>query len=133
MMSESAILCVDDEKVILDSLKRQLRKRFGNEYSYELAESADDALDVIDELVEDGVRVVVVVSDWLMPGTKGDEFLVNVHKRFPTIVKILLTGQADVAAIKRAREEADLHSYLSKPWSEEELFNAITSGLNKYG
>lgn len=128
-MGDTAILCVDDEKVVLDSLKRQLRRRFGSDYTYEIAESADDAWEVIEELKEDGVKVVVIVSDWLMPGTKGDEFLIKVHEKYPDIVKIMLTGQAEVAAVERARQQANLHRYLHKPWSEEELTEAIMSGL----
>ncbi len=128
-MSNVAILCVDDEKVILDSLKRQLRRQFGSEFLYEVAESAEEAWEVIHELVEDGVDIVVIVSDWLMPGIKGDEFLIQVHEQHPDIVKIMLTGQADTLAIDRARSEAKLHTCLFKPWSEHELFDAITSGL----
>jgi CheY-like chemotaxis protein len=128
-MSDVAILCVDDEKVILDSLKRQLRRRFGTEYMYEVAESAEEAWEVIEELVEDGVKIVVIVSDWLMPGVKGDEFLIRVHEQHPDIVKIMLTGQADETAVARAKIEANLHSCLYKPWSEQELVDAITSGL----
>lgn len=129
-MASAAILCVDDERVILDSLKRQLRRRFGNDYVYEMAESADDAWDIMQELVDDDVNVVVVVSDWLMPGMKGDEFLIKVHEKYPDIIKILLTGQADKQAVERAQNQANLHSYLHKPWHEDDLVTAITSGLN---
>jgi DNA-binding NtrC family response regulator len=44
----------------------------------------------------------VIVSDWLMPGMKGDDFLVEAHKRVPTVVKIMLSGQAEQAAVDRA-------------------------------
>lgn len=129
-MASAAILCVDDERVILDSLKRQLRRRFGNDYVYEMAESADDAWEIMQELLDDDVQVVVVVSDWLMPGMKGDEFLIKVHEQYPDVIKILLTGQADDHAVERARNQANLHSYLHKPWLEDDLVTAITSGLN---
>lgn len=128
--TETAILCVDDEKVILDSLKRQLRRRLSSEFVYEMAESADEAWEVIEELMENGVNVVVIVSDWLMPGMKGDEFLIKVHEKYPHIVKILLTGQASPEAIERARLQAHLHRYLHKPWDEDELIGAILSGLD---
>ncbi len=127
--TEAAILCVDDEKVILDSLKRQLRRRFSGTFLYEMAESADEAWEVIEELMTDGVNVVVIVSDWLMPGMKGDEFLIKVHERYPHIVKIMLTGQASAEAVERAFQQAHLHSYLHKPWDEDELITAIQSGL----
>ncbi len=130
-MSKKAVLCVDDENMILDSLKEQIENRMGDEYIYETAENAQEGLEVIEELVEDGTEVLIIVSDWLMPGIKGDEFLIEVHKRFPGIVKVMLTGQAQEEAIQNAKNKVNLHACLFKPWSEEDLINAIKSGLGK--
>ncbi|MGL6339302.1 MAG: response regulator, partial [Waterburya sp.] len=77
----------------------------------------------------DGIEVIVIVSDWLMPGMKGDEFLIKIHQRFPEVVKVMLTGQADEAAIKRAKQEANLHACLYKPWTEEDLTQIITTAI----
>jgi len=128
-MSKLAILCVDDETIILNSLRRQLKQAFSDRYVYESAESADEAFEIIQELEEEGSDVIVIVSDWLMPGMKGDEFLSKVHQAHPRVVKILLTGQADEEAITRAQEEANLHQYLAKPWKSDELVGCIRSGL----
>ncbi|MDY6804782.1 MAG: response regulator [Cyanobacteriota bacterium] len=128
-MSKAVILCVDDEVGVLNSLKIQLKNEFSDAYLYEAAESADEALEVLEELQGDEIDVLVIVSDWLMPGIKGDEFLVLVHKKFPKIVKILLTGQADEEAIKRAVDQANLHSCLHKPWQSKELITTIRNGL----
>jgi CheY-like chemotaxis protein len=124
-----AILCVDDEEMILNCLKEQLRRRLSGEFLFETANSGEEALEVMAELVEDGISLVVVVSDWLMPGLKGDEFLVQVHQKYPQVVTVMLTGQADKSAIDRAKAEANLHRCLNKPWSEEELVQTIQSGL----
>ena len=128
-MSKKVILCVDDEKIILDSLKSQLKKRFGRKYTYEVAENADEAFEVIEELDEDGLEILIIVSDWLMPGMKGDEFLIRVHDMFPGIVKVMLTGQADEEAVENVRQNANLHRCIHKPWKEDELVDAINSGL----
>ncbi|KHD09131.1 chemotaxis protein CheY [Candidatus Thiomargarita nelsonii] len=128
-MSEQVILCVDDEEMVLNSLEIQLRKQFGEKYVYEFAENAEDALEIIDELDEEGTNVLVIVSDWLMPGLKGDEFLIKVHEKFPKIVKVLLTGQADQEAVDRARDQANLHRCIHKPWSSKELIDTIKSGM----
>lgn len=128
-MPKSAILCVDDERVVLDSLKAQLRAAFGDAYLYEVAENANDALEVIDELREENINILVIVSDWLMPGMKGDEFLIKIHEQFPYILKVLLTGQADQDAIQRAYDQAHLHRCLHKPWNGEELVKIIKDGL----
>ena len=124
-----AILCVDDEQVILTSLTEQIRSHFGKRFSYETALDGEEALEVLDELCEEGIKTIVIVSDWLMPGMKGDELLVQIHQRFPKTVKVMLTGQADSAAVERAKREANLYSYLQKPWSREELLQVLEDGL----
>ena len=130
-MSVSAILCVDDEIVILDSLKEQLKRKFGDRFIYEVAESAEEAWEVIEELQKDDVKIIAIVSDWLMPGIKGDEFLIQIHQRFPKLVTVMLTGQANETAIERAKKEANLHACLYKPWTENELTQIITTAIEK--
>lgn len=128
-MIKKAILCVDDEKIVLASLKSQIKKHFGNRYLYEFAESAAEAWEIIEELHDDGIEILVIVSDWLMPKTKGDELLIEIHQKFPRIVKVLLTGHADQQAITRCCEQANLYRCLVKPWTEHELIETIESGL----
>jgi CheY-like chemotaxis protein len=128
-MIKKAILCVDDEKIVLQSLKAQLKKHFGARYIYEFAESGGEAWEVIEELHDDGVKILIVVSDWLMPNMKGDELLIQVHQKYPDIITVMLTGQADREAIERTRQGANLHRCLHKPWSEEELIDVLLSGL----
>ncbi len=130
-MSKPAILCVDDEVVVLESLEIELRNAFDNTYLYEFAENADEALEIVEELHEEAVDILVIVSDWLMPGIKGDEFLIKIHKKYPRIITIMLTGQADQEAVDRAINQASLHTYLYKPWDSKELIEAIKSGLAK--
>jgi CheY-like chemotaxis protein len=130
-MPKPVILCVDDEAVILDSLKKQLKNAFDEAYYYELAESADEALEIIEEFQSAHTNIIVIVSDWLMPGTKDDEFLIEVHKRFPKIIKIMLTGQADEKAIQIAKKQANLHACLYKPWDGKKLVETIKAGLVK--
>ena len=129
-MNKPVILCVDDEPDILNTLKMQLKNEFKNDYFYELAESGDEALDLLKDFQE-GVQVMVVISDWLMPGIKGDELLIKVHQKYPKIIKVMLTGQADAAALQRAVQEADLYCCLYKPWKSKELIETIKSGLAK--
>ncbi|MEM6434732.1 MAG: response regulator [Cyanobacteria bacterium P01_D01_bin.115] len=129
MDCNSAFLCVDDEIMILETLKEQLQRSFGEQYIYEMAENATEAWEIIDELYEAGIRLLVVVSDWLMPGIKGDEFLIQVHQKFPHIMTILLTGQADEEAIERSKQQAGLHACLRKPWQEAELVEMISHVL----
>ena len=129
-MASGRILCVDDDRTVLRSLKAQLRRRFKGRLVIETAESVDEALELLDELEEDGdlEGALVVISDWLMPGRKGDALLLEVRKRYPGAVSILLTGQADADARDRVRNEARA-SALDKPWLEDELSRIIETGL----
>ncbi|MEG4285322.1 response regulator [Microcoleus sp. A006_D1] len=129
-MSKPVILCVDDEPDILNTLKMQLKNEFKDDYFYELAESGDEALDLLEEFPTED-EVIVVVSDWLMPGIKGDELLIKIHQKYPKIIKVMLTGQADAEAVQRAVQAADLHCCLYKPWNSKELIETIKSGLAK--
>ena len=126
---KKAIICIDDEKTILSSLKGQLKRNFGKEFVYEFSEVPEEALELIDELVSEGTKVLIIVSDWLMPGMKGDEFLIKVHEKYPQIVKVMLTGQADGEAVKRAQEHANLFRCIAKPWTEENLIETIKTGI----
>jgi len=130
-MGKPVILCVDDESIILDSLEVQLRNEYRDQYLYETAENVEEAMEVIDELQGDDIPLIVIVSDWLMPGTKGDEFLIEAHKVHPGVIKIMLTGQADKDAIDRAMKFAGLHRCIQKPWNKDDLIEAINSGLAK--
>lgn len=127
-MSKPVILCVDDEIVILDSLQIELQQAFDDHYEYEMAESAEEALELIKELDADEVPIIVIVSDWLMPGMKGDEFLLQVHEKFPRIVKIMLTGQADQEAVDRVYRETQCQC-LYKPIDSDTLIQTVKTCL----
>ena len=130
-MSKPVILCVDDERMVLHSLRTQLAAAFGDAYIYEGAEDAEEALYIISEIYDEESHVIVIISDWLMPGIKGDELLIRIHKEYPNVIKIMLTGQADEVAIDRAKKQANLYRCLSKPWLESDLLETIRSGLSK--
>lgn len=128
-MAERAILCVDDEPVIIESLRYQLRDTFSEEFLLEFAGSGDEALEIVEELEEDEIHTVIIVTDWLMPHMKGDELLRQLHAKFPNVYKIMLTGQADDDAIEKAREAGCLNFLIRKPWNENELVDAIKRAL----
>ena len=132
MTEQGILLCVDDEMMVLSALKDQLQKCYGNQHLIEIAESAEEGLEILDELAQDGYIPLVIISDWLMPGMKGDEFLIEAHKRFPFVIKIMLSGQADQAAIQRSRDHANLHEFIVKPWDAQELIASINSGLEDF-
>lgn len=125
-------LCVDDEQIVLHSLRDQLYKHYGKKYLIEIAESAEEGLEILDEFCLDGYTPLIIISDWLMPGMKGDEFLIQVHRMFPDVIKVMLSGQVDPTAVQRARDEADLFEMISKPWDAKELIRYIDQGLAQF-
>ena len=127
-----AILCIDDEQIVLNILNHQLRKKFGDAYHYEFAESAEEGLELIEEMEAEGHVLVLVVSDQIMPGMTGDEFLVQIHENRPKPVKVLLTGQAAIDAAINAINHADLFRYLTKPWEEEDFLLTVERGVQQY-
>jgi len=129
-MNKPYILCVDDDNTILMSLKAQLKYCLGTDFNYEIAESAEEAWEVIDDLMESGNQLSVIISDCLMPKVKGDEFLISVHEKHPNIVKLMLTGHADdEEMITRLKNHANLTACLTKPWKKEELVSIILAAL----
>ena len=126
-ISDKAILCVDDEAIILLALQQELKRNLGNQFIYERAKSAEDALRILDELSKDGIHVILIISDWLMPGMKGDEFIEIVKQTYPEIKVIMITGQADKAASERVSSITSVAAVLKKPWRAEELIHTVRS------
>ena len=128
-MSKPVIICIDDEPTILDSLKRELRSAVGDKCLIELAEGGAEALELLTDLKSQHQEVAVVLSDYIMPGIKGDELLRKIHEQSPKTLKILLTGQADLPAIGNAIKYAKLYRYVAKPWESEDLNHGILTGI----
>ncbi|MDA8427608.1 MAG: response regulator [Treponema sp.] len=130
MNPDKAILCVDDEAIIVLALKQELKAHYGERFVYETALTAEEALDIIRELGSEGVRLILVISDWLMPGMKGDEFLRVVKESHPGVKAILVTGQACAETIESLLESGTADGVLMKPWRKSELMDRIDRCLD---
>lgn len=131
-MSERVILCIDDEVIVLDALKEQIQQGMEGEFIVEVAESGKEALEIFDELKEEGVEVPIIIADFIMPGMKGDELLQEFHNRESSSKKILLTGQASLEGIGNAINKADLYRFISKPWEKDDLILTLKEALKSY-
>ena len=129
---KQAIICVDDEDIILEALKDQLGPFFENQYLIETSTTAEEALDIYDELIEACYEVPVVISDYLMPGMRGDEFLIKVHEKNPNTLKILLTGHANIEGIANAINKANLYRYIPKPWDRDDLILTVREAVRSF-
>ncbi len=111
------IVFVDDEEKVLSGLRRMLRP-MRREWDMHFCLSAQEALGLLADLDPE-----VIVSNVRMPGTDGIELLDIVRKRYPGIVRIILSGHSDQVATLRATGVA--HQYLAKPCDSGTLQSAI--------
>lgn len=114
-MAERIVLCVDDEALILLSLRHSLNRALGSAYRCETALSGESALACLEALSLEGRDLAAVVSDWRMPGMGGDEFLRRVRAVYPTLPLIVLTGYAEREQLQSLDAELTLSATLHKP------------------
>lgn len=112
-MRERSVLFVDDEANVLNALRRALRKE---DYQLYLAQGPEEALEVLKEN-----EVDIIVSDHLMPAMDGLTFLKMVKGLYPGIIRIVLTGHADLQMAIEAINEGEVFRFLTKPWNDVEL------------
>ncbi len=125
-MKERAIICVDDEHIVLNSLESVLRRKLGKDFEFEFVQSGSEALELIDEM-KDEYAISVIISDWLMPKMLGDELLSRVKGMDRDVKTIILSGQMDHQVKQRAISENSIDHILEKPWDEAELIKCILS------
>jgi DNA-binding NtrC family response regulator len=119
---EPAVLLVDDERLIVDGFKRSLQRE---PYEIVTAVSPFEALRLLEARPVD-----VVVSDQRMSGMEGSELLSHVRKRWPHVVRILVTGETDLETTTRAIRDGELYRLLCKPVSADDLRRTLRTALN---
>lgn len=115
-MNES-ILFVDDEKQILDALKRTF---FGCGYRIYLAESGKEALDTLAN-----ERIDLLISDVRMPGMDGYQLLMEIKDRYPSTIRAVLSGYTDESLLVKMQKKCLAKRYLYKPWKNQELIQIV--------
>lgn len=118
------IAIVDDEEMVLTSLRSFLLLE--TEYEVLTYNGPETALEELGRQPID-----LVVSDYLMPGMNGIQFLLEVKKIYPFATRILLTGYADKENAIKAINEVGLYQYIEKPWENEDLKLVIQNGLER--
>lgn len=117
------VLYVDDEENNLAAFKASFRRHF-NVFT---AISADEG-----KIILNKNDIQVLITDQRMPGTLGTELLAQAVKEYPDQIRILLTGFADIEAIKDAINRGQIYHYLQKPWNDEELKQTIEDAFKIY-
>lgn len=122
MSSRPRIIFVDDEAAVLSGLRRQLWER-REHWDMAFAPGGAEALAYLEADPAD-----VVVSDMRMPEMDGAALLEQVRQRWPSTVRILLTGYTDQEQSLRSARSA--HQFLSKPCDAATLRTALSHALD---
>ncbi|MBI9070712.1 MAG: HDOD domain-containing protein [Melioribacteraceae bacterium] len=116
-MKKVKILFVDDDANIINGLKRMLfpmRKEWGQYF----CTSGEEALKIVEN-----ENVDIIVTDMRMPKMNGVQLLEKVREKFPNVIRIILSGQADDEMALKSISVA--HQFISKPCVPEELKEVI--------
>lgn len=132
-MNKYLILCVDDEREVLDSVLHDLSD-LEEYFIIEAAESVDEAKEVLADTIADHIPLALILCDHIMPGEKGVDFLIELKQQSETALarKVLLTGQAGLEETIQAVNNASLDYYISKPWDGDKLREIVIDQLTTY-
>jgi DNA-binding NtrC family response regulator len=116
------ILLVDDAPESLEVLRRNLE---GEGFRIFTAPGVAEALRVLDT-----VPVELVITDYKMPQVSGLDLIRHVRENLPDTEVVMITGYASIeGAIEAIKTGAE--GYLPKPFTDEELFEAVRRALEK--
>jgi response regulator RpfG family c-di-GMP phosphodiesterase len=115
------LLFVDDEPSILSALRRLFRP---HGYQIFIAESGAAGLEVLAK-----EHIDLVISDMRMPEMDGAMFLKEVRARWPNVMRILLTGYADITSTVAAINQGEIYRYISKPWDDSEIVTIVAEAI----
>lgn len=118
------VLFIDDDENILKSIKRAC---IDEPYTVVTSAYPFEALDLLHYDTERSIKVVVF--DHKMPEMLGADLCAKIRKEYPHIVTVMLTGQADIEAIKKAINEGEIFRFITKPFSVNELKNILLAAF----
>jgi two-component system probable response regulator PhcQ len=120
--TEATILLVDDDPIVITILSEHFPKQ---RFKVLGAGSANEAYHLLE-----WYSVDVIVSDERMPAESGSEFLAAVRRKYPHIIRIILTGQGSLESAVRAINEAEVYRFFLKPCIPADLISTIERALD---
>ena len=121
-----AVICVDDDPMILQVLAFQLDKILNNKsILIEFYTNPNDALLDIDTLIDEEIDIIFVLVDYQMPEMTGAELIRKIKSKHKDLNCLMLSGQANSMQVSELEKDNLLEKFIEKPWDEEELRDAI--------
>jgi CheY-like chemotaxis protein len=127
-----AVLCVDDDPVILHLIDFQMKKLVNPVNT--IVESTTDPTQVeekLEEIKSYGLEPLFLMTDYQMPGMSGAQLIRKMKKINPELKCILLSGQANDVAVAELEDEKLLFSFIGKPWREDQMKEILRPLLSK--
>jgi PAS domain S-box-containing protein/diguanylate cyclase (GGDEF)-like protein len=121
---QRTLLYVDDEVNLLSAIKRAMRHKG---YRVLTAASAAAAFEILAT-----VEVGVIVCDQRMRGMSGTEFLSRVKYMYPQVTRMILSGYTELQSVTDAVNHGAIFKFLTKPWNEEDLAQAVRDGFDAF-
>jgi signal transduction histidine kinase len=118
------VLAIDDEEKILSTIERCLLLE---PYRVATTIQTEQAMEILASK-----EIKVIISDQRMPGVSGVKFLESVKQKYPDIIRILLTGHADMQAAEEAVNIGEVYRFMTKPWNNDDLKSTIRQAIEAY-
>ncbi len=133
-MKKPIIFALDDDAQVLRAVTRDLKSEYRTTYRIMSTDSANDALEALEELKRKGESIALFLVDQRMPEMLGVDFLARAKKYYPEAKKVLLTAYSDTDAAIKAINDVQLDYYLTKPWNppEEKLYPTLDDLLDAW-
>lgn len=125
-----ALVCVEDDQEALNALRMQLERNFSDELQLEFAQYVDEAIEVVNDLLAAKVDVILLLSDWYMPGKNADVLVTYIKKINPLVKVIVLSGQLDSDKVGAMLSDHTIDRVIMKPWDEQFLVENIRTYIS---
>ncbi len=119
------VLYVDDEENLLFSFRSLMRNQ-----KTEVHTLSDSTM--IEEILKSTGPFAVVFSDQRMPGKDGVAVLREVAETSPETMRVLVTGYADMEAVKGAINDGGIIQYISKPWEDNQVRPIVGDLIDRF-
>ena len=120
--SRTKVLIVDDDLLICNALKRDLRHAG---FETIVTHSGTEALELVRQ-----TQFHVVVSDLFMPQMSGEELVERLGQAAPTLPCILMTANTTRRQVAKLATMPNVAGFLLKPWDRQKLFATLTAAID---